>query len=107
MGSEQYGPSWQDAAEAAAFIWDRYGYRVELKFVQSVRRLDGKGNSAWQVVASLEPREGRPGRPLKTTESFGQGGTSKTAPQAVHRCCMAACEVLDARERDAAKQAAF
>lgn len=101
------GPSWHDVSVYADHIWTRYGYRVELKLVQSVRRLDGKGNSAWQAVASASPREGRSGAPAVTTASWGSGGAAKTCPQAIYSALAALDDLLTQRENTAAQQAAF
>lgn len=107
MAQSEYGPSWQDCATAASYLWDRYGVRVDLRLCQSVRRMDGKGNSAWVVVASAQPREGRPGPAQNVQETWGQGGASKTAPQAIHRALLQLTERYDKWEKTAAKQAAF
>lgn len=107
MSQSEYGPSWRDCAEAAQYIWDRYNHRVELTFCQPVRRLDGKGDSGWAVVARVSPREGRQGATLHRTARFGQGGAWKTAPAALHAALREAQDALREAEVTAAQQAAF
>lgn len=101
------GPTWRDCGDAAEHIWRVYGYRVDIRLIQPVRRLDGKGNSGWAVVVRAEPREGRHGTAITTTHRFGQGGAWKTAPAALHAALRDAEERLREREQAAAQQAAF
>lgn len=101
------GPTWNDCYTMADHIWAKRGRRVEIKLVQPVRRLNGTGNSGWAFVVSASPRQGCGGETLYATARYGQGGSWKTAPQALHAALRELEATLEGAEVTAAKQAAF
>lgn len=103
----ELGPSWWDVGEYARELHSLYHVSTEFALVPPVRRLDGKGYSAWVAVATVRSRGTDKGWSHSVQASFGSGGAAKTAPAALHALCYLLHAACEERKQTAAQQAAF
>lgn len=79
------GPLWYDCAELVQLIIKDRTRSCTVQLVVALPKVYGKGYSAWSFVVRSEPLQGREGRTVVARASWGNGGTAKTAPAALHR----------------------
>lgn len=101
------GPGWWDVGEYSRELMERWHVGVTFVFVPPVRRFDGKGFSSWCVAATVRGRGALKEWESSAQESWGAGGSWKTAPAALHAALRRIETTLIEREKDARAQARF
>ena len=103
----EYGPGWADCREVVKHVRASYPRRVNIVLHPPIRRVDGKGDSAWTLVASAEPISGRDDTPIYAQSAWGAGGAHRTITAALHEALCAIVERLAEREANGVKLASF
>lgn len=103
----EYGPSWQDAAEALLDLREEFHVGTRLSLIPPVWLPHAQHLSSWVVALTVYSLAG--GTPdLKSAQaSFGPGGAYKTAPAAVALVCTKLYLFLEERREGAKRQAHF
>ena len=104
---ESNGPSYWDVAEHLAWLRDKYGVGTRFLVVPPIARRGTDQRGSWCVSLQTWPLGGKEGAETCAQATFGYGGAWKTLPSAMLQAAIDVTDKLEARERDAAKQAAF
>lgn len=107
MPPEPIGPLWHDVDVHAEYVRETYGVGTRFHISPPIRRVDGRGRSAWGVTLEVWTLRSKTDRRWTQIASWGQGGAWRTAPQAF-LATLRAYESTREDERVAAEaQAAF
>lgn len=102
-----YGPLWYDCAELVQVIIKDRLRSCTVQLVVALPKVYGKGYSSWAFVVRSEPLQGRKGRTVVARASWGNGGTFKTAPAALHRALSSVIHDLEEAQAVAEQAALF
>lgn len=105
--SDEYGPSWRDCGQRLAELREAGCHGIEVVLVAPARRMSGNGWTSWGVLVRYPKATGDASIYHWHREYFGQGGAWKTAPAAIHACCLALEVARAAREEGALEQSRF
>lgn len=104
---EERGPTWWDCGQRIAELREAGCHGVEVVLVAPAPRVSGAGWTAWGVLVRYPKHAAAPGAYHWHREYFGKGGAWKTAPAAVHACCVALALAREEREAEALQQSRF
>lgn len=96
--SQDIGPTWYDVEELVCEFRDRFGLGVDFELrPPTVFGASGK-RSSWSVFVRVWRAGTVLTAPITNTQSFGRGGSHRTAPGAIHMALRLLWEQCDGYE---------